>query len=62
MEGHEKIVEFLVKCGANVNGLNDYGETPLYAACLEGHEKIVECLVKGGAEINLTNRLGQTPL
>ncbi|XP_063924814.1 uncharacterized protein LOC135138744 isoform X2 [Zophobas morio] len=60
--GHEKIVECLVKFGAEINRANEDGETPLYAASSEGHEKIVECLVKCGAEINRANEDGETPL
>ncbi|XP_063924815.1 uncharacterized protein LOC135138746 [Zophobas morio] len=61
-EGHETVVECLVKCGAEINRADKYGWTPLYEASSQGHEKIVECLVKCGAEINSPNKNGQTPL
>ncbi|XP_063924811.1 uncharacterized protein LOC135138743 [Zophobas morio] len=61
-EGHETVVEYLVKYGAEINRINKYGETPLYAASSRGHEKIVEFLVKCGAEINRVYIYGGTPL
>ncbi|XP_063913968.1 uncharacterized protein LOC135130498 isoform X2 [Zophobas morio] len=61
-QGHVTIVEYLVKCGAEVNRPNKCGWTPLHAASLEGHEKIVDCLVKCGAEINRPDEYGWTPL
>jgi ankyrin repeat protein len=46
--GHEKIVELLVKAGADVNaqGVEEDGGTALFAASDRGHQKIVELLVK----------------
>ncbi|XP_063923877.1 uncharacterized protein LOC135137999 [Zophobas morio] len=61
-EGHETVVEYLFKYGAEINRANKYGETPLYTASSQGHEKIVECLVKCGAEINRADKDGPTPL
>ncbi|KAJ3644211.1 hypothetical protein Zmor_026881 [Zophobas morio] len=61
-EGHETVVEYLVKCGAKINRANKDGRTPLYAASSQGHEKVVECLVKCGAEINRADEDGKTPL
>ncbi|XP_063907537.1 uncharacterized protein LOC135125783 [Zophobas morio] len=61
-EGHLTVVEFLIKCGAEINRADKTGKTPLYAASSEGHEKIVECLVKCGAEINRADNIGATPL
>ncbi|XP_063924817.1 uncharacterized protein LOC135138747 [Zophobas morio] len=61
-EGHETVVEYLVKYGAEINRANKIGWTPLYAASSQGHEKIVECLGKCGAEINRATKRGATPL
>ncbi|XP_063925009.1 uncharacterized protein LOC135138910 [Zophobas morio] len=60
--GHEKTVEFLVKCGAEINRATNGGRTSLYIASSNGHEKIVEYLVKYGAEINHAVDNGWTPL
>ncbi|XP_063925006.1 uncharacterized protein LOC135138908 isoform X2 [Zophobas morio] len=60
--GHEKTVELLVKCGAEVNRATNGGRTPLYTASSNGHEKIVECLVRHGAEINHVVDNGWTSL
>ncbi|KAJ3652816.1 hypothetical protein Zmor_018749 [Zophobas morio] len=62
VNGHEKIVEFLVKYGAEINRTDRDGNAPLYAASMEGHEKIVEFLVKCGANVNGLNDYGETPL
>ncbi|KAJ3652927.1 hypothetical protein Zmor_018850 [Zophobas morio] len=61
-EGHEILVEYLAKYGAEINRADKYGWTLLYAASFQGHEKIVECLVKCGAEINRADEDGETPL
>jgi hypothetical protein len=64
--GYSKVVEELVKAGADVNlhgtGLN--AKTPLIAACEEGHVSVVKELVKAGADVNFhsTNLISQTPL
>ena len=50
--GHDKIVELLVKNGANVNAMSSsLHETPLMYAAERGREKIVEFLIKNGAQV-----------
>jgi ankyrin repeat protein len=47
-----KMVRALVRCGANVNMLNDDGCTPLAMATLVGHLEIATILMEDGAEVD----------
>ncbi|MEM4367103.1 MAG: ankyrin repeat domain-containing protein [Candidatus Anstonellales archaeon] len=61
--GHEKIVEMLIKAGADVNATSYLGFTALMYAAENGHEKIVEMLIKAGANLDLQDNDGRwTPL
>jgi hypothetical protein len=40
----------LVKLGANVNAVNEYGHTPLYYAAMHGHRKSADALIAAGAD------------
>jgi len=51
-----------VELGANVNKVNNIGETPLFDACRNGYETIVKNLVTHLADINKENCNGKTPL
>lgn len=60
LDGHEEIVELLIKKGANVNITNPVNETPLHDAAKEGHKKIVELLLNAGADKSLINKDNNT--
>ncbi|WP_410542723.1 ankyrin repeat domain-containing protein [Wolbachia endosymbiont of Tetranychus urticae] len=46
MEGHEDVVEILLKRGADVNGVESFsGMTSLWLAAQNGHESLVEVLL-----------------
>ena len=52
--GHEGVVEQLLKAGADVDkAATDDGATPLLTASHEGHEGVVEQLLKAGADVNI---------
>lgn len=55
-------VEFLIKCGADINLKNSEGETPLYLVSREGRVAMTELLLKHGADVNLKNNRGETLL
>ncbi|MDQ7823354.1 MAG: ankyrin repeat domain-containing protein [Candidatus Eremiobacteraeota bacterium] len=61
-ESAERIVEFLLMNGADVNACDDDGFTPLHLAVIENHRGIVEFLVSHNAEVNAVNREGAPPL
>ena len=64
MNGHEGVVEQLLKAEAYVNkAATDLGTTPLYMAAQEGHEGVVEQLLKAEADVNKARTdCGTTPL
>ena len=52
-------IELLVSSGAEVNAVNDKGETPLHGAYDESE---AESLLKAGANVNAKTKTGCTPL
>ena len=60
--GYVKIIEALLKAGAQVNQTDKYGVTPLYIAAQNGHTAVIEVLIKAGALVNQPNNEGTTPL
>lgn len=54
-EGHVEIVDFLLRCGANLDARDRHGNTPLHCAVVSGREKIVQALVGAGANMDLVN-------
>ena len=59
--GHLKVVELLLKSGANPNG-NSSWFSPLYKAAGGGHLKVVELLLKSGANPNGNSSSMSSPL
>jgi ankyrin repeat protein len=62
MQGHYKVIEFLISSGADVNVGDKWGYTPLEFATDKGHKEVVELLIENGADVNVGGRSGQTPL
>src|SRR5262249_40945912 len=57
--------EFLLKLGADVNAVDDSGETAMHGAAYRNHPKVVQLLADRGARIdvwNHPNKTGLTPL
>ena len=55
MEGHERLVDLLLRYGAKVDLQDSDGDTALTLAASRGHERVVELLLRHGAEVNLQN-------
>lgn len=64
-EGHDAIVDLLIKKGANVNALTDFGkETPLHLAITKASSiaNVIYLLISNGANINVEDNVNITPL
>jgi ankyrin len=58
-------IEFMKVClaqGADVNGANNEGNTPLHGAAQRGSEALIRFLVAAGARLDAKNKQGLTPL
>jgi hypothetical protein len=60
-------IKVLLDAGADVNAIDDEGNTPLHNACFESHLEIVRLLLESGANVNAKNYeqpfwYGHTPL
>jgi ankyrin repeat protein len=58
-------VKLLLKHGADVNAVDDDGETAMHGAAYRNHPRVVRLLAESGAKIsvwNKANKSGQTPL
>ena len=60
--GHERVVELLIRRGAELNLQDSVGGTALIAAASGGHERVVDLLLRHGAEINMQSSNGWTAL
>ena len=56
-----EIVRFLLDLGADVNAVNDDGETTLHGAAFTGSDAVIELLVARDAIVNPRNKNGATP-
>lgn len=52
LNGHVRLLENLLKRGANVNHLDNLGRTPLHVAAANNRLKAVAALIGGGAAVN----------
>lgn len=57
-----EIIEYLIKCGANVNQLDAEQQTPLHYAASCGHVEALRYLLKLNADLELRDSDGQTCL
>lgn len=62
LEGTRKEVKEVLKLGADVNELDEYGYTPLIEAAIVEKTSIAKLLVAEGAEINAQDVTGRTAL
>ena len=55
-------VTVALELGADVNAVNDGGDTALHAAASLGMNTVIELLTDRGGDVNAENRRGQTPI
>jgi len=55
-------VEMLIKLGADVNAVDNKGETAMHGAAYRNHPKVVQLLADRGAKIEVWNRANKTGL
>jgi glutaminase len=61
-KGDLSAIQRLVACGADLNGADYDGRTPLHLAASEGHKDVVRYLIDQGVNIDPVDRWGGTPL
>ena len=52
----------MLKNKADINFVNEHGNTPLHYACFWGYSNIAEDLVNYGAYVSVANKYGEIPL
>lgn len=57
--GRTQVVEFLASCGADLNGCDFQGWTPLMHAADGGHEDAMSVLIEQGAGLNFQSTMPQ---
>eukprot|EP01087_Luapelamoeba_hula_P009632 TRINITY_DN2508_c0_g1_i1.p1 TRINITY_DN2508_c0_g1~~TRINITY_DN2508_c0_g1_i1.p1 ORF type:complete len:918 (-),score=147.73 TRINITY_DN2508_c0_g1_i1:27-2780(-) len=57
-----QVLTLMVEKGANVDAQTNYGETPLFQACMRGRVDNVAFLITQGADVNKQARSGETCL
>ena len=60
--GSYDITSFLLSSGAQINAVDNEGQTPLMLAVICEHEDIIRLLLDSGADVNILNSEGQTVL
>jgi len=60
--GHSKVVETLLKLGANPRSTNKFGMTPLHHAAVHGSSAVIKALIDGGCDVNQADNAGRLPL
>ncbi|XP_043484437.1 ankyrin repeat, PH and SEC7 domain containing protein secG-like [Leptopilina heterotoma] len=58
----EKLIKILLEFGAEINGKNKIGVTPLHVSAERGHEEICKMLLIKGADVNAVNEHEETAL
>lgn len=59
--GHKDVMEILLHRDADIDAINDNGDTPLHKAAFIGREDIVMLLLQNNADVNIINGEGRLP-
>ena len=62
LNSHIKMAEVLITNGADLEGKDKFGNTPLHYASKNGNQKIVKFLIAKNADVNAKDKAGETPL
>ncbi len=62
LNGHMKVAELLIANGANLEGTDNFGNTPLHYAAHHGSKEIVILLITNSADVNAKDKGGESPL
>lgn len=57
-----KLAGILIRCGCDINALNEFGSTPLYTAIYNDYIPGIDFLLSQGAKVDIKNNKGNTPL
>jgi len=60
--GHVEVTELLIASGADLEGTDKYGNTPLHYAAHHGLKETAKLLITKGADLNVKRDDGNTPL
>jgi ankyrin repeat protein len=55
-EGHEKVVQLLLECGANIDAQGKDGKTVLHFAVEKGNKKVVMLILECGANVDAQDK------
>jgi uncharacterized protein len=61
-EGSVEALELLLAHGAEINAVNDAGDTAVHGAVQRGSEALIRFLAAHGARLDVKNKQGRTPL
>merc|ERR1719312_193549 len=59
---HEKVIEFLLNYGCNINATNNLGESPMHIALRQDHYECAVLFLMRGANLNIDNKDGKKPV
>jgi len=60
--GHREVAQLLLRQKADVNFVNEHGNSALHYACFWGYAGLAEDLVQAGALVGVQNKYQETPL